>query len=143
MDRSLSIACRCFSFFFKYFFWPCHKACGIFLNQGLNPCSLHWEHRDLITGPPGTSQLLFSKIIATCTSIYFHGEFQTGYLFDLTFPHWKEAEVHSVLLVSWGLEGWRVTDRTRIYVDLTPTLGLLPTLTRECDSSYWVTLHWV
>ena len=45
----------------------------IFLSRGLNPCSLHWEHTILITGQPGKSQLLFSKIIVTRTSIYFHG----------------------------------------------------------------------
>ena len=25
--------------------WPCHVARGIFPDQGLNPCPLHWEHR--------------------------------------------------------------------------------------------------
>ena len=29
--------------------------CGIFPNQGWNPCPLHWEHRVLTTEPPGKS----------------------------------------------------------------------------------------
>ena len=35
----------------------CSKACGIFLDQGSNPCSLQWQVDSyLTTGPPGKSQ---------------------------------------------------------------------------------------
>ena len=44
----------CITFYlFIYLFWPHHSAYRIFLNQGLNPHPLHWEHRVLTTGPPG------------------------------------------------------------------------------------------
>ena len=36
-------------------FWPYHVACGMFPDQGLNPCPLHLEHGVLTTGTPGKS----------------------------------------------------------------------------------------
>ena len=30
-----------------------------FLNQGLNPCSLHWKERVLTTGPPGSPSFMY------------------------------------------------------------------------------------
>ena len=37
-----------------------HAACGIFPDQGLNSCSLYWERRVLITGPPGKPRLVLN-----------------------------------------------------------------------------------
>ena len=34
----------------------CPKACGIFLEEGLNPCPLHWKVTNF-TGPPGKFRL--------------------------------------------------------------------------------------
>ena len=44
------------------------KACGIFLDQGLNPGPLHWEHEVLATGPPGESlvRLSYSQLPLIC-----------------------------------------------------------------------------
>ena len=39
-----------------FFFFPTpHKACGIFLNQGSDPCHLNWKCGVLTTGLPGKS----------------------------------------------------------------------------------------
>ena len=46
-----------FFFFFSWGIWT--LSCGMWdlvLDQGLNPGSLHWEHRVLATAPPGKSQ---------------------------------------------------------------------------------------
>ena len=37
-------------------------ACGIFPDQGSNPCPLHWKHGVLTTGPPGKSHTLLSYV---------------------------------------------------------------------------------
>ena len=36
-------------------------ACGIFLDQGSNPCSLQWKHGVLTTGPPVKSSFFQNK----------------------------------------------------------------------------------
>ena len=48
------------------------EACGIFPEQGLNPCSLHWQADTLTAGPPGKSSipifqqlLLFSRLVVS------------------------------------------------------------------------------
>ena len=42
--------------FTLFFFFPTpHKACGIFLNQGSDPCHLNWKCGVLTTGLPGKS----------------------------------------------------------------------------------------
>ena len=44
-------------------------ACGIqFPDQGLNPWSLHWEHRVLVTKPPGKSQE-YSHLLFDCLGL--------------------------------------------------------------------------
>ena len=40
----------------------CPVACGIFPDQGLNPCILHWEGRFLTTGSPGKSGIEFTMV---------------------------------------------------------------------------------
>ena len=40
---------------YLFFFFPGHKAYGIFPDQGLNSCPLCWKRRILTTGPPGKS----------------------------------------------------------------------------------------
>ena len=62
-------------FFFSFFFWLHHTACGILVPQpGIEPVPLQWKHGILTTGPPGNSQpytfkllpsLLFRKAINT------------------------------------------------------------------------------
>ena len=37
----------------------CPMACGIFPDQGLNPCPLQWEYRVLTTEPPRTPLVFF------------------------------------------------------------------------------------
>ena len=37
----------------------CHVACGIFLNQGLNPCRLHWQVDSLPQSHQGSPNSLF------------------------------------------------------------------------------------
>ena len=45
------------------FFFPHCVTCGILVpDQGLNPCLLHWEYRDLPTGPPGKRAPPISKL---------------------------------------------------------------------------------
>ena len=38
----------------------CSAACGIFPDQGSNPCPLHWPGRFLTTGPPGKTHLILT-----------------------------------------------------------------------------------
>ena len=38
------------------FYWGHHMACGIFPNQGLNPCPMQWKCIILTTRPPGKSK---------------------------------------------------------------------------------------
>ena len=40
----------------------CSAACGIFLDQGSNPCPLHWQ-ADLTTVPPGKPPLSSFNIV--------------------------------------------------------------------------------
>ena len=42
----------------------CSAACGIFPDQGSNPCPLHWQADSLTTAPPGKSWIQNSRLIA-------------------------------------------------------------------------------
>ena len=43
-------------FFFLNYRLSCSVACGIFLDQGSNPCLLHWQAVSFFTEPPGKPQ---------------------------------------------------------------------------------------
>ena len=46
----------CFPWYFFFFFWPCHMACGILVPQpGIKARSWQWKHLVLPTGPSGNS----------------------------------------------------------------------------------------
>ena len=56
--------------FYLLFLGSCFAACGILVtSQGLNPCTLYWEHRVLTTGLPGTSLVFYFEYrnIYVCT----------------------------------------------------------------------------
>ena len=41
---------------------PCGMRGSWFPDRGLNPCTLHWEHGALTTGPPGKSRNLIKRL---------------------------------------------------------------------------------
>ena len=43
----------------------CSAACGIFLEQGLNPCLLHWQVDSLLLSHQGSPQELFLETTGT------------------------------------------------------------------------------
>ena len=50
----------------------CSAACGIFPDQGSNPCPLHWDHGVLTTALPGKSQaLLMFYAVNICSQFIF------------------------------------------------------------------------
>ena len=48
----------------------CSAACGIFPNQGSNPCPLHWQMDSLPLGHQGSPKLPILKWSLTLTTIY-------------------------------------------------------------------------
>ena len=48
-----SMGCRVRTSVIMAYGLNCSAVCGIFLDQGLNPCSLHWQVDSYSTEPPG------------------------------------------------------------------------------------------
>ena len=55
----------------------CSKACGIFLDQGLNLCLLQWQVDSFTTEPPGKPQLLISYPTITIATTQTEGMTQS------------------------------------------------------------------
>ena len=87
--------------------FSCSTVCEIFLDQGLNPCPLHWQ-AESPTGPPGKNQPIFRDVLGIFLPFFFllfylpasshASEFRSS-LFYISFPHlWAHPSVTLIVI---------------------------------------------
>ena len=88
----------------------CPMPCGIFLDQGSNPCPLHWQVDSVTTGPPGTPSVMVcysERIQVTVGMGQWPADFRTQ--LEDSFPRGvtRTAPASPSTSVWWHARGWQ------------------------------------